>query len=415
MRFARRTNAIRAFQVMELMDQARRLEASGVDVVHMEVGEPDFVSADPIRAAGQAAIAAGHTGYTSALGLPALRQTVADYYREYHAVEVDPQRVVITAGASGALMLLSALLLEPGDELLLADPGYPCNRYIPLFAGAVPRLLPVGPDTAYQLDAPLALANWSEQTRGMLVATPANPTGSVLARDDLAQLVELAAAKQGWLLVDEIYQGLVYPAELEGLAPGAKHGATATDRVGTVLQLIMDSDAPVFVLNSFSKYFGMTGWRIGWMVVPEAAIMPLARLAQNFYIAPSSVGQHAALAALGAPAMAVHEQRRRAFCDRRNHLVTGLRKMGFAVPLVPEGAFYVYAELPQALLRAGIDSPSFCGRLLEQHGVAATPGTDFGEHRAGAHVRFAYTADVARIHVALERIAAALASFDDAL
>lgn len=415
MQFAQRTNAIQAFQVMELMEQARRLEARGVDVVHMEVGEPDFVSADPIRAAGQAAIADGHTGYTSALGLPDLRQAVADYYREHHAVEVAMQRVVITAGASGALMLLSALLLEAGDELLLADPGYPCNRYIPLFAGAVPRLLPVGPDTAYQLDAALARANWSAETRGMLVATPANPTGSVLSRDDLAQLVDLATAKQGWLLVDEIYQGLVYPPELEALSPGAKHGAVAGDRVGTVLQLMTDPDVPVFVLNSFSKYFGMTGWRIGWMVVPEAAVTPLERLAQNFYIAPSTVGQHAALAALGAPAMAVHEQRRRAFCDRRNLLVAGLRELGFGVPLVPEGAFYVYAELPDALQNAGVDSPSFCGRLLEQHGVAATPGTDFGEHRAGAHVRFAYTADVARIEVALERIAAALASFTDAL
>lgn len=400
---------------MELMEQARRLEARGMDVVHMEVGEPDFISADPILDAGRAAIAAGHTGYTSALGLPALRQAVADYYRDYHAVTVDPQRVVITAGASGALMLLSALLLEAGDELLLADPGYPCNRYIPLFAGAVPRLLPVGPDTAYQLDAGLAAANWSARTRGMLVATPANPTGSVLARSELAALAELAAAKQGWLLVDEIYQGLVYPAALEALPADANHGAVAADRVGTVLQWVTDPDAPVFVLNSFSKYFGMTGWRIGWMVVPESAVTPLERLAQNFYIAPSSIGQHGALAALGEPAMAVHEQRRRAFCDRRNRLVAGLRKLGFGIPLVPEGAFYVYAELPDALSHGGIDSAAFCDRLLEGHGVAATPGTDFGEHRAGAHVRFAYTADVSRIELALERIEAAVAAFTDAL
>lgn len=414
MQFAQRTNAIRSFEVMQLMDRARRLEARGMDVVHMEVGEPDFVSADPILEAGQAAIAAGHTGYTSALGLPALRQAVADYYRNYHGVEVDPQRVIITAGASGALMLLSALLLEAGDEMLLADPGYPCNRYIPLFAGAVPRLVPVGPDSVYQLDATLAAANWSGQTRGMLVATPANPTGSVLAREALAGLFELALAKQGWLLVDEIYQGLVYPAEIEMLSPAAKHGEVAGDRVGTVLQLITDPDAPLFVLNSFSKYFGMTGWRIGWMVVPASAVAPLERLAQNFYIAPSTVGQHAALAALGTSGMVIHEQRRRAFCQRRNRLVLGLREMGFGVPLVPEGAFYVYAELPQTLQRAGIDSPSFCGRLLEQHGVAATPGTDFGEHRAGAHVRFAYTADLTRIDVALERMAEALASFDHA-
>lgn len=415
MRFARRTDTIRAFQVMELMDQARRAEASGMDVVHMEVGEPDFTSADPILAAGQAAIAAGHTGYTSALGMPALRQAVADYYRVHHAVELNPGRVVITAGASGGLMLLSALLLEAGDELLLADPGYPCNRYIPLFAGAVPRLIPVGPDTAYQLNAELAAAHWRERTRGVLVATPANPTGSVLARHDLCELVGLVAAKQGWVLVDEIYQGLVYPPGLDALPADAVHGGVAADRVATVLQQVADPDAPLFVLNSFSKYFGMTGWRIGWMVVPESAVGPLLRLAQNFYIAPSSIGQHAALAALGEPAMVVHEQRRRAFCERRNLLVSGLRRLGFGVPLVPEGAFYVYAELPESVRRAGMDSAAFCSRLLEQYGVAATPGTDFGEHRAQAHVRFAYTADVARISLALERIEAAVSACGDAL
>ncbi len=405
-RFAARVDAIAAFQVMELMDRARRLEARGVDVVHMEVGEPDFISADPILEAGRAAISAGHTGYTSALGLPALRQAIAAYYGRWHGVALDPERVVVTAGASGALMLLAALLLEPGDGLLLADPGYPCNRYIPLFAGAQPQLVPVAADTAYQLDGAGVAAAWSAHTRGVLVASPANPTGSVLARKALLELIGQVQARDGWLLVDEIYQGLVYPAELEMLPDAARHGGVASDRVGSVLQLLTDAAAPVYVLNSFSKYFGMTGWRIGWMVVPEQAVAPLERLAQNFYIAPSSIGQHAALAALGDPAMVVHEQRRHAFCARRNLLVAGLRELGFGVPRVPEGAFYVYAELPEQLRARG--SRAFCERLLDEHGVAATPGTDFGTYRAGDHVRFAYTADLARIETALERISAAM-------
>ncbi len=407
-RFATRVDAIGAFQVMELMDRARRLEARGVDVVHMEVGEPDFISAGPILEAGRTAITAGQTGYTSALGLPALRQAIAAYYARWHGVAVAPERVVVTAGASGGLMLLAALLLEPGDGLLLADPGYPCNRYIPLFAGAVPEPVAVDADAAYQLDAALAAAAWSARTRGVLLASPANPTGSILARPALEALLGEVRARDGWLLVDEIYQGLVYPTALESIPEHFQHGQVEADRVGTVLQLLEDAEAPVYVLNSFSKYFGMTGWRIGWMVVPEGAVEPLERLAQNFYIAPSSIGQHAALAALSDPAMAIHETRRRAFCDRRNLLVAGLRKLGFGVPRVPEGAFYVYAELPERLRAAG--SRAFCERLIDEHGVAATPGTDFGSHRAGDHVRFAYTADLPRIELALARIAAAVSA-----
>ncbi len=407
-RFATRVDAIGAFQVMELMDRARRLEARGVDVVHMEVGEPDFISAGPILEAGRTAITAGQTGYTSALGLPALRQAIAAYYARWHGVAVAPERVVVTAGASGGLMLLAALLLEPGDGLLLADPGYPCNRYIPLFAGAVPEPVAVDADAAYQLDAALAAAAWSARTRGVLLASPANPTGSILARPALEALLGEVRARDGWLLVDEIYQGLVYPTALESIPEHFQHGQVEADRVGTVLQLLEDAEAPVYVLNSFSKYFGMTGWRIGWMVVPEGAVEPLERLAQNFYIAPSSIGQHAALAALSDPAMAIHETRRRAFCDRRNLLVAGLRKLGFGVPRVPEGAFYVYAELPERLRAAG--SRAFCERLIDEHGVAATPGTDFGSHRASDHVRFAYTADLPRIELALARIAAAVSA-----
>ncbi len=403
-KLASRVSAIHSFQVMDLLDAARAMEARGVDVVHMEVGEPDFVSADPILEAGQRALAGGETRYTSALGLPALRSGLARYYQRWHGVQVRPDQVVVTAGASGALMLLAALLLEPGDELLLADPGYPCNRYIPLLAGAQPRLVPVGARQGYQLDAASAAAAWTPTTRGMLVASPANPTGTMLSLDQCQALLQLAEERDGWLLVDEIYQGLVYPSALEPLPAGMTHGDVPSDRTSSVLALPEATSGRLFVLNSFSKYFGMTGWRIGWMVLPTALVPAVERLAQNFYIAPSTVGQHAALAALSDAALEVHEARRRTFCERRNRLVQGLRELGIGVPVSPEGAFYVYADVG----RLGWDGAAFCKALLEQEAVAVTPGTDFGTHGASSHVRFAYTASVERIELALARIGSLL-------
>lgn len=403
-RFASRLDAMRSFQVMDLLDRAHALEALGRDIVHMEVGEPDFDCAEPILAAGQRAIADGHTRYSSALGLPALRAAIADYYRRWHGVEVDPGRIVVTAGATGALVMLAALLLEEDDGLLLADPCYPCNRQLPLLVGAEPQLVPSGADNDYQLDAQLLAGAWRRTTRGVLVATPANPTGSVLQRPGLQNLLDATLARGGFAIVDEIYQGLTYPSALDPLPADAHHGDGLGTGCSTVLQLLDDPDAPVYVVNSFSKYFGMTGWRVGWLVAPPAAIGRIEKLAQNFYIAPSTPGQHAAIGAFSDAAMKEHESRRRAFCERRNRLVSGLRALGLGVPRVPEGAFYVYAELDGL----AIDSFAFCARLLEEQGVAATPGTDFGDHRGDRHVRFAYTADLDRINVALTRIGALL-------
>ncbi|MEE4361832.1 MAG: aminotransferase class I/II-fold pyridoxal phosphate-dependent enzyme [Pseudomonadales bacterium] len=402
---AARLAAIRSFQVMDLVDRAQALEREGRDIVHMEVGEPDFPSAPPILEAGARSIMEGPTGYTSALGLPALREGIAAYYARWHGVDVPPERIVVTAGATGALVLLAALLVEPGDTVLMTDPCYPCNRYFPELVGGHAQTVPVGPDRDYQLDAELLARHWGARTRGLLAASPANPTGGVLGRGTLVALLEAVRERDGWAIIDEIYQGLTYPAELVPLPARARHGQAGDDRVGTVLSLGLDPEAPCFVVNSFSKYFGMTGWRIGWLVAPHAAVGEIEKLAQNFYIAPSTIGQHAALAALSDPAMEVHETRRRAFCDRRNLLVAGLRDLGFGVARVPEGAFYVYARLPAHCE----DSFAFCGRLLEHHGVAATPGTDFGVHEADRHVRFAYTANIDRLRAALERLAEAVA------
>jgi aspartate/methionine/tyrosine aminotransferase len=392
--------AMRSFQVMDLLDRAQTLERGGRDVVHMEVGEPDFVSAEPILEAGAAAIRGGATGYTSALGLPELREGISAYYRRWHGVEVAPERIVVTAGATGALVMLSALLLEEGDGLLMADPCYPCNRQLPVLVGAEAQLVATGPAEAYQLDAECVRREARNDTRGVLLASPANPTGAMLRRDALAALLDVNLAAGRFTIVDEIYQGLTYPADLVALPEGAAHGEGLDGQCTTVLQLIDDVDAPVFVVNSFSKYFGMTGWRVGWLVAPPAALPGLEKLAQNFWIAPSTPGQHAALAALGDDAMAIHEARRRSFCQRRNRLVSGLRRIGLDVPRVPEGAFYVYAGLGDLPL----DSFEFCTRLLEEVGVAATPGTDFGEHGATRHVRFACTADQERIDEALTRL-----------
>lgn len=402
LRFAARMDAMRSFQVMDLLDRAQRLEAAGRDVIHMEVGEPDFTSAEPILAAGEAAIRAGATRYTSALGLPALRSAISDYYARWHGVEVAPERIVVTAGATGALVMLAALLLEKDDGLLMADPCYPCNRQLPVLVGAEAQLLATGPETAYQLDAARITAERRENTRGVLLASPANPTGSMLARRELEALLAANASLGLFTIVDEIYQGLDYPSALEPLRDDARHGTTDAEQYSTVLQLEADPAAPLYVVNSFSKYFGMTGWRVGWLVAPTQAVPQLEKLAQNFWIAPSTPGQHAALAALAEPAMEIHEERRRAFCARRNRLVAGLRRIGLEVPRVPEGAFYVYAGLGSVPL----DSLAFCERLLEEAGVAATPGTDFGESGADRHVRFAYTADLDRIDDALARIEA---------
>ena len=387
--YARRLAQIAPFRVVELLERAKALEAAGHEVVHLEVGEPDFPTAPDIVAAGHAALDAGATKYTQALGIPELRSRIARHYREWAGVEVDPARVVVTAGASAGLLLLSALLLDAGDELLLTDPGYPCNEVFARLVNGVPVAVPVVPEEAFRLTPERAAAAWTAATRGMLVASPANPTGTVLSVADLQALAALARDRGGFLLLDEIYQGLTY----DGDAPGYRSGlAVAED---------------IYVLNSFSKYFGMTGWRLGWMVVPDDAVEPVSRLAQNLFISPPSLAQHAALAAFEPGAMAVHEARRQQFARRRDVLCAGLDRLGFEVPLRPAGAFYVYVDIGGT----GMDALAFCRRLLEEYRVAVTPGIDFGAHRAERYVRFAFTTSEAHIELGIERIGAALADW----
>ncbi len=270
-----RSRAIEPFHVMALLARAQALEAAGHDVIHLEIGEPDFATAAPIVRAGQAALAAGHTRYTAARGLPALREALAGFYARRYGVDIDPGRILITPGGSGALLLASALLVDPGRHWLLADPGYPCNRHFLRLVEASARLVPVGPDSAYQLTPELIGAHWDHDSVGALLASPANPTGSVLSRAALAGLSAALRARGGHLLVDEIYHGLTYGLD----APS-----------------VLEVDDEAFVLNSFSKYFGMTGWRLGWLVAPQAAVADLEKLAQNLYISAPTIAQHAALA-----------------------------------------------------------------------------------------------------------------------
>ncbi len=380
-RLARRMQSIQPFHVMALLGRARELEHQGRSIVHMEIGEPDFVTPEPVVEAGRRALAEGRTHYTPAAGLLALREALAGYYRRRFGVALDPRRILLTPGASGALQMVLALLVDPGSRVLMADPGYPCNRnYVHLLDGE-PRSIPVGPDTGYQLNAALAAAHWDERTCALLAATPSNPTGTLLGRRELVELAALARERDGHLIVDEIYQGLTYG-----------------DEALSALEVADD----LFVINSFSKYFGMTGWRLGWVVAPEVHVEALDRLAQNLFLAAPTLSQYAALAALQPDTLALLDIRRDEFRARRDYLLPALRELGFDIPVEPQGAFYLYAGCS----RFTDDSFRFSQELLEQAGVAVTPGLDFGHHRAREHLRFAYTTSLDQLREGVERIAA---------
>lgn len=378
-RWARRALEIQPFHVMAVLARARELEALGHDVIHMEIGEPDFTTPEPIIRAGQAALAAGRTGYTPALGLPELREAIAGLYQSRHGLDIDPRRIVVTPGGSAALLLISALLVEAGRKVVMADPAYPCNRHFLRLVEGGAKLVPVGPDTQYQLDARLLEAHWDADCSAVLAASPSNPTGTLLSREQLLGLAETTSRLGGELIVDEIYHGLTY-------------GRDAT----SVLEVAPDA----FVLNSFSKYFGMTGWRLGWLVAPEAAIGELEKLAQNLYICAPHMAQVAALAAFKEESLAICETRRGAFQARRNFLLPALRDLGFEIPVTPDGAFYLYADTS----RLGGDSAQLCQHMIETQQVAFTPGLDFGFHRANQHVRFAYTTSLERLEMAVARL-----------
>jgi len=376
---AERMEGIQPFYVMDLLAYARELEAQGRQIIHMEIGEPDFPTADPIRQAAQTTLETNPIHYTSALGLPELRQAVSDFYQQRYQLDIPASRIVITPGASGALQLVTGILINSGDAVLMADPGYPCNRhFVRLFEGNAVSV-PVGADSHYQPDQALLERYWADNTRAVMIASPSNPTGSLIPDAQLNEIYSLVQQRDAVLIVDEIYHGLTY-----------------AEQPRSALEL---GDS-VFVINSFSKYFGMTGWRLGWIVAPEWAIDALDRLAQNLFLAPPTLSQHAALAAFQPETVKILEERRVAFQKRRDFLVPALRSLGFGIPEEPQGAFYIYANST----RFSNDSFSFCRQLLDDIGVAITPGKDFGTYGAADHVRFAYTSDMKNLEEGVRRM-----------
>ncbi len=384
LRLAQRTERIEPFRVMELVKRARELERAGRSIIHLSIGEPDFTAAPPVLRALQSAVDAGATGYTAALGLQPLREAIARHCSESHDVDLDPARVVVTAGASAALLLACCALVDPGAKVLMADPCYPCNRHFVSAFDGVPVTIPVGPESRYQLDAATVAAHWDDAVRGVLLATPSNPTGTSIAFDELRRLVELARERGGFSLVDEIYLDLSY-----GRRPRSAV-ALGTD---------------VLVAGSFSKFFHMTGWRLGWLVVPPDRVESFEKLAQNLFICPSALAQHAALACFEPEAMAIYRDRRDEFQARRDYIVPAMRELGFGIPVEPDGAFYVYLDCSAF----SDDSAAFAAQMLEQAGVALVPGEDFGRHQPERHLRLSYATGLAELQEAVRRLRAWLA------
>ncbi len=376
---ALRVAAIQPFYVMEILARARDLEARGRSIIHMEIGEPDFVTPQPIIDAGKRAMDRGDTHYTPATGLTALREAIADFYDGRYGVRPAPERIIITPGASGALLLTVALLVNPGSRVLTTDPGYPCNRHFVRLMEGEAVSLPVTAETNFQLTPGMIEDNWTPTTAAVLLASPANPTGAVSKHEYLADIAACTQRLGGALIVDEIYHGLTY----SGTAPS-----------------VLNVSDGAFVINSFSKYFGMTGWRLGWMVVPEGYTAGVDKLAQNIFLAAPTIAQHAALAAFTAETAAILEQRRMEFMRRRDFLLPALRDLGFHIPATPQGAFYLYAGCE----RFCDDSQTFAADILENAGVAITPGLDFGTYRAREHVRFAYTTSMENLEEGVMRL-----------
>ncbi len=375
---------VNPFRVMTVMARAQQLESEGAKIVHMEVGEPDFSSAQPIIDAGKKALDAGLTKYTAASGLLQLREKLSSYYKVKYSVDVNPERILVTPGASGGLSLLANLLVRAGDGVLLSDPAYPCVRNFIHMMSAQPQLIPVGLAQNFQ-PSPAQLDQYcTANTSGLWLASPSNPTGTILERANLEAACEWASTNRKHLLVDEIYHGLHYVDDLPS---------------------VLEIDQSAFVVNSFSKYFGMTGWRLGWIVVPDDYVEMATILAQNMYISASSIAQYAALAAFTPEAEAVFESRRQAFKLRRDFLSKALKDIGFELSDNIQGAFYIYADIS----RFSDDCEEFCRIMLEEHGVALTPGTDFGDFECRTHVRLAFTTDMDSLELGVERLRAALA------
>ena len=391
MRIATRAERIEPFYVMEVAKAAAALgrEVAHTDrpMIYLNIGEPDFTAPPLVQEAAARAVERGATQYTHATGLEPLRERISGWYAQRFGVDVPARRIVITAGASAALQLACLALIERGDEILLPDPSYPCNRHFVSAADGTAVLVPTTAEERFQLSAAKVEAAWTDKTRGVLLASPSNPTGTSIAPEELRRIHEVVQRRGGITLIDEIYLGLSYD-----------------DAFGQTALAIDDN---VISINSFSKYFNMTGWRLGWLVVPEALVPVIERLAQNLFICASTISQHAALACFEPDSIAEYERRRAQFKARRDWFIPQLNALGLTVPVMPDGAFYAWADCSALCRQLGVPGSWELGfELMKRAHLAVTPGRDFGHADTSRFLRFSPASSMAQLEQAIARLRA---------
>ncbi|MGN6744429.1 MAG: aminotransferase class I/II-fold pyridoxal phosphate-dependent enzyme [Amnibacterium sp.] len=388
MHIARRARDAEPFHALAFGQRAADLEAAGHHVVKLSIGEPDFGAPPAVREAMREVMDGRALPYTPALGLLPLREALARFYRDKHGVVVEPARIAITSGGSAALLLVTAATTDPGDDVLLADPSYPCNRELVRSFGGTPVLVPTSAESRYQLAVEAVQGTWTDRTTAVMIASPSNPTGTSIPRDELAAICDAVRARGAWRIVDEIYLDLADP-----------------DGNGTPARTVLADDPDAVVIGSFSKYFGMTGWRLGWAVLPETLVPVVERLAMNYFLCASAPAQHAALAAFTPESLALCDERRLELAARRALVLDGLAAIGLPVPVEPDGAFYVYIDVSGT----GMGAWRFCEEVLQHAHVSLTPGRDFAVATAETHVRLSYAASRADLSEGIARIGAFLA------
>lgn len=407
MKLSTRAQRIDPFYVMEVAKAASQLAAqvahTATPMIFLNIGEPDFTAPPLVQAAAERAVRDGRTQYTQATGLPALRESISAWYTQRFGLNIDPQRIVLTAGASAALQLACLALIDAGDEVLMPDPSYPCNRHFVSAAEGRAVLLPTTAELRFQLSAEQVNAAWGLRTRGVLLASPSNPTGTSIHPDEMRHIAQVVSDRGGITLIDEIYLGLSHDDAFGQSALGLT--GTHGERLGE----------QIISINSFSKYFNMTGWRLGWLVVPPSLVPAIERLAQNLFICPSTISQHAALACFEPDSLAEYERRRAEFKARRDYFIPELNRLGLTVPVMPDGAFYAWSDCRAACQAWGLDADSpahgswdFAFELMQRAHIAATPGRDFGTADPQRYIRFSTANSMAQLQEAVARMEKAL-------
>ena len=394
MKISQRAEKIEPFYVMEVFKQAaelaKKVAHTNKPMIFLSVGEPDFTAPPLVQAAAAQVIEQGKTGYTNANGIEPLRAKISAWYAQRFQLDIPANRIIITAGASAGLQLACLALINAGDEILMPDPSYPCNRQFVQAADGVAKMIATTPEERFQLSAAKVQLHWGERTRGVLLASPSNPTGTSIAPDELKKIVEFVRSKNGITMIDEIYLGLSHD--------------------GAFGQSALELGDDIISINSFSKYFNMTGWRLGWLVVPEALVAPIERLAQNLFICASSISQQAALACFEPDSIAIYEERRAQFKARRDFFLPALKELGFSIPVAPDGAFYVYADASPLFAKLGVASSwDFAFEIMRRAHVAIAPGRDFGTDSTEKFVRFSTASSMQDLHTTIERLREVLA------